>query len=110
MALRSFKPTRTSGTRANASERAGAAAPVLLVGVRVAEPLGQGAVLQPELQVGQIPPVRTRSKRDLPHAALHQGTHVLNERNASIGPCPFLHFSGHVQSRQEIICASFTND
>lgn len=69
----------TSRTGANASECAGAAASVLFVQVCVAQLLGHGAVSQPDLDVGQVPPVGPRRQRNVAHAAFDQGAHVLRE-------------------------------
>lgn len=76
--------SHTSGAGADAPEGAGAAAAVLLVGVSVAELLGHGAVLQPHLQVGQVPPVGARRQRDVLHTTLDQSTHVLHMSGAPI--------------------------
>lgn len=47
----------TSSTAAHAPQRARAASAVLLVRVGVAQLLGCGAIAQPHLDVGQVPPI-----------------------------------------------------
>lgn len=70
----------TSSTSADSSEGPSAAAPVLLVRMCVAQLLGHGAVSQPDLDVGQIPPVRAWSQWDVTHSTFHQSAHVLRAK------------------------------
>lgn len=72
---------RTSSTSADASERTGAAASVLLIRVCVAQFLCHGAISQPDLDVGQISPVRAWSQWDVTHSTFHQRAHVLRAQS-----------------------------
>lgn len=67
----------TSCTSANTSECISAAASILFVRVCVTKFLGHGAISQPNLKVGQIPPVRAWSEGDVTHPTFNQSTHVL---------------------------------
>lgn len=77
---------RTSSTSADASERTGAAASVLLIRVRVAQFLCHGAISQPDLDVGQISPVRAWSQWDVTHSTFHQSAHVLRAQSLTFSP------------------------
>lgn len=67
----------TSSTSADTSERTSAAASVLLIRMCVAQLLCHGAISQPDLDVGQISPVRARSQWDVTHTTFNQSAHVL---------------------------------
>lgn len=67
----------TFGAGADAAQGAGAAAAVLALVVGVAELPRGGAVRQPHLDVGQVPPVGAGRQRDVPHPRRHQRAHVL---------------------------------
>lgn len=75
---------RTSGTSADASEGTGAAAAVLLIRMCVTQLLRHGAVSQPDLDVGQIPPVGAWSQRDVTHSTFNQSTHVLRAQMVTL--------------------------
>lgn len=68
---------RTSSTSADASEGTSAAASILLIRMCVTQLLCHGAISQPDLNVGQISPVRAWGQWDVTHSTFNQSTHVL---------------------------------
>ncbi len=78
------EPTLSTGT--HSSQGTGATAPILFVGVCVAKLFCGGAITQPDLNIGQMPPVRARSQRNLAHTGRHQGAHVLQHKTNYLKP------------------------
>lgn len=68
---------RTSSTSADASEGTSAAASILFIRMCVTQLLCHGAISQPDLNVGQISPVRAWGQWDVTHSTFNQSTHVL---------------------------------
>lgn len=69
--------SHTSSTSADSSEGTSAAASILLIGMCVTQLLCHGAISQPDLDVGQISPVRAWSQWDVTHSTFNQSAHVL---------------------------------
>lgn len=78
--------SHTSSTSADASEGTSAAASVLLIRMCVTQLLCHGAISQPDLDVGQVPPVRAWSQWDVTHSTFNQSTHVLQAQLVTLIP------------------------
>lgn len=90
----------TSSTSADTSEGTSAAASVLLIRMCVTQLLCHGAISQPDLDVGQISPVRAWSQWDVTHSTFNQSTHVLWAQIAMLIPA--------MQITNEKICGDKT--